>query len=368
MTKRFGILQKSFPARGSGRPSPTFRPAVTWRLFHSAGKRYGLQVLFFRSEDVDFKRRRVHAWSSRSQDGQSGWRREWHPLPDVLYENYPVGIRGLGLGAKAVKRKFEELGIPAFNPRFFDKAELHGLLSLHPRIARYVPESEPADRASDLVRLLGRWGNVYLKPVLGYQGKGILEIRQSGPGRYEVRSSKHGEIPKIEGKVTLEKLTGIAGRLLKKRNYLAQQGLDLIRRDGRKIDFRVVVHRGSDGNWHTAGIRPKLGKPGSIVTNSHAGGSKTTWLELSRWASRSGVPLPSAEELVKPALEAARYLTLFRPTLSHLGIDVAVDRRRGIYLLDFNTVPGRDLLTSDMLRRVTDLTAGFASYLTARRP
>ncbi|WJH35376.1 YheC/YheD family protein [Paenibacillus sp. CC-CFT747] len=63
---------------------------------------------------------------------------------------------------------------------------------------------------------------------------------------------------------------------------------------------------------------------------------------------------------------AGRVLTRFRPTLSHLGIDVALDRRNRIFLLDFNPVPGRGLLTPSMRKRVTYLTTGFAKYLASR--
>jgi glutathione synthase/RimK-type ligase-like ATP-grasp enzyme len=337
-------------------------------MFHAAGKKYGLQVLFFRSEDVDFNRRRVRAWSSSTDHGESGWKRAWHPFPDVLYENYPVGVKGSGIGAKSVKRRFIKLGIPAFNPRFFNKANLHRLLIRSPKVFGYLPESRLAARASDIIRLLQKHGFVYLKPIFGFQGKGILEIRQMGQDQFQVRSAKMREQSKADRTLTLRQLENFAERLLKNRKYLVQQGLELISRGDRKIDFRVVVHRGADGKWHSAGIRPKLGRPNSIVTNSHAGGSKTTWQALYNWAHRNHISLPSAAELEKPALAAARYLTRYRPTLSHLGIDVAVDRKNGIYLLDFNEIPGRDLLTYNMLRRVTDLTAGFASFLATSPP
>ncbi|WP_123040288.1 YheC/YheD family protein [Cohnella candidum] len=366
MRKRFGILQKAFPPRGTRAAALFRRPAKTWRMFHAAGRKRGLQVLFFRSEDVDFRRRRIHAWSTESEDGNTGWNRAWHPFPDVLYENYPVGVRGRGIGARPVKARMAKLGIPVFNPFFFNKAKLHKLLNENSEIASHLPESISATRVSDILALLNKHSFIYLKPIRGSQGKGIVEIRQTGANRYAVRTSGPAAKGLRDITMTEARLRAFCLRRLRKGKYLAQQGLDLIRRGDRKIDFRVVVHRGEDGQWHGAGIRPKLGRPGSIVTNSHAGGTKTTWEELRAWADLSGTLLPAAEHLVKPAILAVKYLTRFRPTLSHLGIDVAVDRKGGIYLLDFNEIPGRDLLTPSMLKRVTDLTAGFASYLAAQ--
>ncbi|MCZ8511087.1 YheC/YheD family protein [Paenibacillus filicis] len=366
--KRFGILQAAFPARGSKlSASSSYVPEVTWRLFHAAGKKHGMQVLFFRSEDVDFGKRRVHAWSSSSSNGLSGWKRSWHPLPDVLYENYPIGRNGFRTKALAVKQRFKRLGIPVFNPAFFNKAVLQKILSRSPIVRPYLPDAKIAVKASDVTGFLKKYGVVYLKPVNGYQGRGIIEVRQLSRDQIRVKSDKFDEKKSLLQTYSLPKFESFTGKLMKRKRYLVQRGLDLLKKGDRKIDFRVVVHRGADGKWHSAGIRPKLGKAGSMVTNSHAGGTKTLWEKLELWAHRTGAPLPGAGELEKPALAAAKYLTRFRPTLSHLGIDVAVDNRKGIYLLDFNVVPGRDLLTPAMLRRVTKLITGFARYLATKR-
>ncbi|GIP39524.1 hypothetical protein J31TS4_28040 [Paenibacillus sp. J31TS4] len=365
--KCFGILQAVFPARGSRAEAPgSYVPPRTWRWFHAHGRKQGLQVLFFRAEDVEFRSRRVHAWTCSSPDGLSGWSRGWHPLPDVLYENYPIGSNGKSKHAIAVKRAFVKMGVPVFNPVFFNKAQLHARLSAVPAVRPFLPVSRVARHASDAADLLRQHRCVYLKPVNGYQGRGILELRMLSSGRVQVLAGKRAGRQPLREEWGWPELRPRLTRLFRKRTYLVQEGLRLIRRGDRKIDFRVVVHRGADGRWHSAGIRPKLGRAGSIVTDSHAGGSKTTWRELQTWARRAGAPLPSAKELVKPAIKAAQALTAARPTLSHLGIDVAVDEKRRIYLLDINEVPGRDLLTTGMLKRVTHLTAGFASYLAYR--
>ncbi|PZE21431.1 YheC/YheD family protein [Paenibacillus xerothermodurans] len=366
--KRFGILQTAFPARGTRSPAgASYVPRVTWRLLHSAGRRHGLQVLFFRAEDVDFHENKVHAWSSTSSDGMSAWTRQWHPLPDVVYENYPMDPKAVRARAKRVKRTFAGLGVPVFNPVFFNKADLQTILSHEPSIAQYLPKGRVAGTRADVTSFLKEHRTAYLKPIDGYQGRGIIEVRLLNGNRVRVKSDKFRGGRSLLRKCSLSKFQSFAGRLLKKRRYLIQQGLDLLKKGERKIDFRVVLHRGADGKWQCVGIRPKLGRPGSMVTNSHAGGSKTTWEKLERWARRTHTPLPSAAELQTPALLAAEHLTRYRPTLSHMGVDVGVDSPRGIYLLDFNVVPGRDLLTSDMLRRATDLTAGFAAHLAGSR-
>ncbi|UUZ94728.1 YheC/YheD family protein [Paenibacillus sp. P25] len=254
-----------------------------------------------------------------------------------------------------------------FNPVFFNKSALHKLLIRGPLLRPYLPDGKPAVTVSDVTGLLKKHGCIYLKPVNGYQGRGIIEVRRISRNQVRVKSDKFSGNRSLLQIYTAKQFESFANVLLKKNKYLVQRGLESLKMGDRKIDFRVVVHRGERGTWHSAGIRPKLGKAGSMVTNSHAGGTKTTWEKLERWARRTGKARfrPRASSRNRRS-RRTRYLTKYRPTLSHLGIDVAVDRNGRIYLLDFNEVPGRDLLTPGMLRRATELTAGFARYLADR--
>lgn len=330
------------------------------RLFYLAGKKHGLDVLFFRKEDVDFQNHRVHAWVSKSKDGLSGWKRVWNPLPDVVYENYPLGVRAK---VRAVKEKFSQIGVPVFNPPFYYKASLDSILRTSEQVKRFLPPTKVVENFSDIIEFLKEHSVVFLKPSNGSQGKGILRLSILPNHKIDVYSDKFEKDQRFHEKMTSSQFLEFYNNKIVKQTYLVQKGLNLIKMDNRKIDFRVVVHRGEDGNWHCAGIRPKIGRANASVTNSHAGGKKTTWKALKKWAERKGISIPRFREIADAAITAAKHLTEYRPNLSHLGIDVGIDDKNSIYLLDFNSAPGRDLLTHKMLLKVTEFTAGFASHL-----
>ncbi|WJH35375.1 YheC/YheD family protein [Paenibacillus sp. CC-CFT747] len=194
---------------------------------------------------MDFARGRVHAWTSSSPDGRSGWRRGWHPLPHVLYENYPIGPKGKSRRAVAMKRAFARLGIPVFNPSFFNKAELQRLLSAS-EVRRFLPAGKAARSVSDVTGLLRRHRSVYLKPVNGTQGRGILELKRRSHGRVKVKSGKRAD------RVGRKEFTRIMSRLLRRERYLVQEGLSLRKKDGTKS----TSASSSTGEPTAAGIRP----------------------------------------------------------------------------------------------------------------
>ncbi|UUZ86892.1 YheC/YheD family protein [Paenibacillus sp. P26] len=184
-----------------------------------------------------------------------------------------------------------------------------------------MPDGKPAVTVSDVTGLLKKHGCIYLKPVNGYQGRGIIEVRRISRNQVRVKSDKFSGNRSPLQIYTAKQFESFANVLLKKNKYLVQRGLEPLKMGDRKIDFRVVVHRGERGTWHSAGIRPKLGKAGSMVTNSHAGGTKTTWEKLERWARRTGSTLPAAGELEKPAIAAY-------PVFNEIQADAQPSRNR----------------------------------------
>lgn len=362
--KLFGIMTTALPARDSKKAKDTtFIPSLTWRLFHTSGVKQGVKVLFFRAEDVDFHAKRVHAWSCSSNDGLTNWKRSYHLLPSVVYENYFLHLVRKHSRVLDVKKQFKLRGIPVFNPALYNKSALHHILTRSDKTKLYMPVSKTLRDSAEVLDYLSKYSTVYLKPINGSGGAGILQLEKLVNGKIRIRSERFIQDRPYDKILDQTELKPLVKKLMGKRKYIIQEGLDLLQKNLHKIDFRVVVHRGLDGEWSSIGIRPKLGKNNSIVTNSHAGGKKTTWNELLEWAKQNQVSLPSASQIERAAVLVARQLTKTRPTLSHLGIDVAVDKKLNIYVLDVNIRPGRDLLTRDMLLKVTDKTVKFANYL-----
>ncbi|GAX90726.1 YheC/YheD family protein [Effusibacillus lacus] len=358
----FGVMTVSLPNRHSPLSSKEgYVPSTTWRHFHQAGLRHEVKVIFFHPEDVNFFQNRVHAWSCSSSDGKSGWVRKWHRMPDVVYEN--VLLRALRqTGALTVKREFQKKGIPVFNPALFQKNRIADILKRNKQVSRHIPKTIQVRTVKDVLSFLEQVKCVYLKPVRGTGGKGILEL-QLQQDSVRVRAQRFIKDKGFDRTFSRQKLAAFLRYLLQKGRYIAQEKVELLTRDGRKIDFRFQLNRNETGKWQLVGIRPKLGPVGSIVSNLHSGGIEGDWEEISEWAFKEGYPFPGKQELTKAAIATAEEFTRYRRNLGLVGLDIGVDVNGRYYVLDVNPRPGRNVLTSGMIRDSVYAITGFAKYL-----
>ncbi|WP_338130749.1 YheC/YheD family protein [Cohnella ginsengisoli] len=122
---------------------------------------------------------------------------------------------------------------------------------------------------------------------------------------------------------------------------MSQQGIELLKQDGRRFDFRVMVQMNPAGQWETTGIIGRLAHPRKIVTNYHAGGTPLpmetlmkTHLEKAGRTSRG-----YRRELSKLGVDVALVLGKRFPGLKEIGIDVAVDTALKPWILEVNTLP-----------------------------
>ncbi|WP_380027159.1 YheC/YheD family protein [Effusibacillus consociatus] len=362
MNVLLGVMTIALPSKDDPLSlTDSYVPSATWRYFHLAGLRHGVKVIFFYPEDVDFEKERVHAWSCTSRDAKSGWKRRDYRFPDVVYEN--VALQSLRrTGALDVKRRFANLGIPTFNPALFQKSTMSSILKRNPEIADHLPKTVTVHRVEDILALLSKTKCVYLKPVRGSGGKGVIELSVNRRV-VRVRAQRFFNNQPVDRTFPLEKLVEFLNRLICSERYIAQEGLKLLTREGRKIDFRFQLNRDETGEWQLVAIRPKLGPIGSVVSNLHSGGIEGDFDEIVDWAANEGYSFPDEDDLIHLAIETAKEFTRYRPNLSHIGIDIAVDVNGRFFVLDVNPRPGRNILTRPMIAASVDCITGFAKYL-----
>ncbi|HEX3025815.1 MAG TPA: YheC/YheD family protein, partial [Clostridia bacterium] len=177
--------------------------------------------------------------------------------------------------------------------------------------------------------------DVYIKPVAGLQGRGIIRIISLDQGGFVFRY-RDGE-KNFEKKFRNQRS---AMKFLKKRtssgNYLVQQSVKLLQYRGGPVDFRCVMQKNQTGMWKCRTIIGRCGRPGSVVSNISSGGSALRGEEAIRrirpeWDS--GAVISRMEKLALSVCNALDGLGL---NFGTLGLDIGVDDEGIFWLIEIN--------------------------------
>jgi glutathione synthase/RimK-type ligase-like ATP-grasp enzyme len=205
----------------------------------------------------------------------------------------------------------------------------------------FVPETK-LFRKTSLIAMTRRYDTVYLKPTTGTGGKGIARIEKTSTKRYrykiDVSTKEASSINDLYRK--LKKTT-------RGRSYLLQKGIRLQNSNGRPFDIRSTVQRSKSGKWVPTAIFVKLGKRNKVVTNYHQGGRLTLLEPTLRRAGYNPEQIARYRRKLKTlGMQTARCFERHDSRFKELGLDVALDRKGRLWILEVNTRPNYYALKS----------------------
>ncbi|MBL0386242.1 YheC/YheD family protein [Tumebacillus sp. ITR2] len=356
-----GVLTTTVPSQDQARSRLTsFSPKAIWHHFARAAHERGLSLCLFRPEDISPRKQTVLGYFNH--DGEN-WTRMTGRLPDIVYDNVYVHLANRPAVRRA-RRFFLKQGKPLFNPRLGNKIQLADWLHQYPNLWKHHPETQNLTHEEQVFSLLDSVDTLYLKPINGSAGQGILEISETSQGRYAVRAAKFSNTKKpLDVELTRDEVQTLVRRQIKLHKFILQQGIPLLHIDGGKIDLRTHLQRNLHGEWEQVALIVKRGQPYSIVSNYHAGGSKHDWAWLQDWARQQKVKLPDREEVEDLSKRIARAYADKAPHLASIGLDLGIDHSGNLWLLDVNARPGRNILDNEQKKRCFELHAEFAAFL-----
>ncbi|GLV12887.1 hypothetical protein Heshes_05710 [Alicyclobacillus hesperidum] len=355
--KLFGIATTSLPiVRGAKR-----RPAFHYVRIARAAVRQGLDVCLFDPHHVNWQTATVNGYvPERAQVPEGNWVKRTLPLPDVIYENVYVHLAIRGYSA-TLRTQAKRHHIPLFNPMLPGKWKMIAVLR-QAGLSDATPETERVVSSEQVIHRVNEWQTAYVKPIGGYGGMNVYRIEQLRADQYRVsadrRGAEGGKWRKVMSESQLR--TWLRRRI---GGYLVQRGLKLLSIGGRKVDFRVVLHRDEHGEWQLVGIVPKVAAPDGVVTNIIAGGERVPLSRLAQMAEADGKAIP-LDALEARARAIARALSRRYPTTALVGFDMAVEEDGSVKMIEMNPKPARSLLEGTMLARLAEYQAGFAKFLT----
>lgn len=300
---------------------------------------YGAFVYFFPAEAVRSGQQHVEGWSYAGR-----WRKGQFPLPDVVYNR--LTTRKLE-NSSSVQQFMQEAksryGASVFNEKYLDKTDVFDALRHDPGSIRYLPESHLFKNYQMLRSMASRYSVVFLKPITGSLGKGIIRISRGSGQSYSCQTTS------LTGTVrqsfsSLDALFNSLSGKLKQRRYQIQQGLHLIETGGRPIDFRALVQRNNTGAWGVTSVVARIAGSNHFVSNLARGGTLSRVKEaLAKTSLSAAQQRTVAASLRKAALDIAKGIeTRITGHFGELGVDLAVDTSGKVWLLEVNSKPSKN--------------------------
>lgn len=329
-----GIMTTPYP------PSPPFAEKNNFRLLCLAGERMGIEVFVFFPRDVDFHSRAMNGYIY--QPATASWIKRRFPFPSFIYDRFFYTGRESVHTRRVIQSLKKDPHIRFLGIGLAGKWQTYRLLSQHQQLSRFVPPSEMVTSPATVKDWLEKYRDIVLKPVGGSLGRGIIRIRFKDHGlllygrNMRNRPIKHffSDYRSCQSYLKQHHLN---------RQTLVQPYLSLSTPDGEPFDIRVLIQKNENGVWSRTGMAIRKGNPDSLTSNLHGGG-RTYEVEpfLRKYFSEQQIQR-IFEEVSILTEQAPPYLESCHGPLVELGMDVGVDRKGKVWLIELNSKPGRKI-------------------------
>lgn len=315
-------------------------------------------------------------WTEPSVEGflyeNEYWTQYTLPFPQVIHNRLHKRTNERRQMFQDFTQQLQEWKIPYFNDHFLDKWTVYMQLQDAEHLQPFLPETALYSKDS-LEKMLEKYSTLFLKPINGSQGKQIFKVCKGLDGFSLNYSSIQQEVSSTYR--TFAELYKRVSTHMKKKQYIIQQGLDLLDLEGRPVDFRYLCHRGENHRWRVTSSTARASKAGYFVSNIAQGGEMMTVTTVLRTRYEKQELLHLRQHLKDLALEVANVVGMASEKMfAELGIDLAIDQTGRPWLIEVNTKPSKNLgsaPSSSTIRPSAKAIILYCLYLieeTTRRP
>lgn len=307
-----------------------------------AGKRMGIEVFVFTPQDVNDERRTISAMTYNASTKR--WSRRSVSFPHMIFDRCRIQKSYRFEQLRRFRAKYRQL--PFLNRPLRNKWLIHQVLDELPHVQSYLPKTKLYSSIKDVQLMIKSMPLLYLKPINGTGGRGILRIEKLRSNNFSVyvqgRDHQRRIIP--PQKMTWTQLAAKLQSWNAKGRYIVQQGISLKLHNGRVHDYRMLVQKNGEGEWKVTGCAGRVGASGSITSNLHGGGEavKMDSLLLS-WLNSEMKVQQVKERADTLGVSVASFLEEKYGALCELALDLAIDREGDIWLLEVNPKPSREV-------------------------
>ncbi|MDQ0217630.1 YheC/YheD family protein [Peribacillus cavernae] len=268
------------------------------------------------------------------------WIASQFSIPDFIYDR---SFHGLIRQSEKVRFKIEWLknhsaflgfGLPGKHTVFQSLAQMD-------RLSRFLPPVKRMNKTGDIWRELSSHKKIILKPEFGSRGIGIYLLCMEADG-WLVRMTKreNGYERFFDKKAALERWFL---QLLQECPYVSQPYIELSNSEDEPYDVRIMLQKDSKNNWIERGRGVRVGRKHCITANLAAGARAVRFESL----------LQTFPPLLQPKIEMEIQDIIHQlpieledkfNRLFEIGLDLGIDKKGGVWILDINSKPGRKVI------------------------
>lgn len=312
-------------------------------------------ILAFSLEGIHKKSNQVEGYLYHPDKEQ--WIKGIYPFPMAVFKR--IGIK------KEWRIYFNrQTNNRVFNDRIIGKWRVYTLLERNELIKPHLPETVLYQRPKDVRMFLMIFPSVFIKHTFGSQGKGIIEISRHGKWYITRIVGQETVVLKSDSELnTFLKENIIAGE------YIVQEAIDLLTIESQKIDFRLMTVKDVNGRWNVLGTIARFGTKDNIISNVSGGGIA----EMGYHAIKQTLNLSHKQtyhiirKMGTLAVELADCLDKSSYLCGNLGIDLALDKKGHIWIIEVNNKDPNHTIALDAGNRHLLYEAKQAAMLYAKK-
>nr|WP_232345480.1 YheC/YheD family protein [Paenactinomyces guangxiensis] len=259
-------------------------------------------------------------------------------MPNVIYNRIPNRKSEQRKEVQEAIRKLQKTpGVHLFNPSFFDKWTLYKHLLASEEFKSIVPDSTRLDNLRTLQQMSAKYPILYLKPVAGKAGIGMMRITGRKQGYELIYQSMRGK--KKLTNLSLASLWPKIQTLCQKRSYVIQQGIPLALYRGSPFDVRMLLQKNGEGVWTFTGAGIRVAGKSAISTHVPMGGRiENIHVVLTEvFGAQKDEVYGRIEEI---GLAIARFIEAKQLSkLGEMSIDLGVEKNGRMWFFEANAKP-----------------------------
>jgi len=262
----------------------------------------------------------------------SKWEFGKFPMADVIYR------RDFHQPNKLIDKLIDVTDNKLFNSHRFSKLDLYDFVKKEKSLCESLPETIKIDNFNSLKDFLDKNIKVILKPVNLSRGRGICIIEKMDEN-YEINDyrSKKPKKTFIDNKSLKGFFNENQGFFDK---YLVQKYINLARIDDSLFDIRVVMQKNITGQWESSGIECRVSRPQTFITNIARGGYALNLDEALRISFGENCDVQElTNKIIDYCTKLCSYLDNMGNHLAELGLDIALDVEKKLWLIEANVFP-----------------------------